>query len=947
MNSLRMYYQNVRGLNTKIRTGIRNRTTLFDYDIYALTETWIQENIESSEIFDDNYVVHRYDRKLSNEFSGGGGVLLAIKRHISAIRMNNWENEIPFENIWLRINSNGGKNLYINVIYLRSGFRTEHLNIYLNHISEVILAREPDSDFLIIGDFNLSCINWINMGNHCIASDTEGNNATNLIDTFMLTGIDQRNYLLNKYGKILDLVISNFNVHIKNASEIICKEDDYHPSLSIRLEFNRIQFMKPIKTWKRNFTKANFEIINDRLSIINWNKELDHENINTAVEKFYYIVNNVINNHVPFTKPRSVDFPKWFSNYLINRIHEKEKYHKLYKRHQTEAYKELFKAKRREVKYEKKKCYFNYFNNIETLVETNPKSFFAYTKSLKQSNNLPGMMQLKNEQTTNIKDTCNLFAKHFASVYIIPDGDNLMLRDVDETFMTANSNVIEKIIRSFDQNKLNSPDLIPMIFYMNTASNISEALSILFNLSIKTRKFPDKWKESLITPIYKSGEKSNIENYRPVSIISAASKIFERYLFNYIHDKTREFISDSQHGFSIGKSTLTNLMEYSDYLAENMIGGNQVDTIFTDMSKAFDKINHNTLLKKLETYGLNMGLIRLIESFLKGRVQRVCVHGAKSIEINPTSSVPQGSVLSPLLFVLFINDLPENIKCKILMFADDVKIYNRISGIDDARKLQNDLVELTKWCTINGLSLNTSKCYVMTTTRKLAQNVSLFNYNINGTPLNKVNSFKDLGVIFDSKFTFENQINSLITRSFKILGFLARSLNKFNNIKTYNILYNTYVRSILEYCSPIWSPHYATYIERIERVQRRFTKRIFYKFHFPMEKYEMRLIRLNMLSLEDRRLMFDELTLFKMLNNIIYTSIAHKINLNNPIRSMRRVNTFYLPFVTSNIEFFSTIVRIQRQHNEIFDSLALTNNSLNSFRNKVITDLYDHRPIEY
>lgn len=124
-----------------------------------------------------------------------------------------------------------------------------------------------------------------------------------------------------------------------------------------------------------------------------------------------------------------------------------------------------------------------------------------------------------------------------------------------------------------------------MIFYAKTASNISKALSVLFNLSIKTRKFPDKWKGSLITPIYKSGDKSNIENYRPVSIMSAASKIFERYLFSYIHDRTREFISKSQHGFSAGKSTLTNLMEYSHYLAENMIGGNQVDTIFTDMSK--------------------------------------------------------------------------------------------------------------------------------------------------------------------------------------------------------------------------------------------------------------------------------------------------------------------------------------------------------------------------
>lgn len=160
MNPIKIYHQNTRGLNTKIRKELRAKTILFNYDIYALTETWIQDNINSCEIFDENYIEHRHDCKLNNELSTVHlPVLIAIK--LSAIRLEKWENIIPFENIWLKINKNGGKNLYINFVYLRSGFVTEHLNIYLNHLSEIVLSKDPNAKFLIMGDFNLSCISWI------------------------------------------------------------------------------------------------------------------------------------------------------------------------------------------------------------------------------------------------------------------------------------------------------------------------------------------------------------------------------------------------------------------------------------------------------------------------------------------------------------------------------------------------------------------------------------------------------------------------------------------------------------------------------------------------------------------------------------------------------------------------------------------------------------------
>lgn len=947
MKNLKIYTQNTRGLNTKIKMGLRDRTSLFSFDMYALTETWLQSNIHSSELFDESFSVYRSDRKLSQSVQGGGGVLVALKNSISSIRIPQWENEIPFENVWLKINTNGNTKLFFNVIYLKSRFDPIHLKIYLDHLSDIILSREPNAKFVIMGDFNMSNITWESVGDHCVPLYYEGNSSGELINTLHLTSLNQLNAIKNNYNKTLDLVLSNVNLSVTHSNDLLVPEDPYHPALSINVDIANlnIKFMNAIKTPKRNFRKANYIELNQKLSNINWVKELDHDDVNVAVNKFYLLINGLIQKYVPLSTPRSDQFPIWFSKELIGLIREKEYYGKLMKHSNNIIYKQLFSKKRHEIKIIKKRNYFSYINNIEKNVVNNPKCFFSYTKSLKQSNRLPNSMHLLDDYSEDMHDTCNLFARHFSEVYVPGDTVDELVNDCTcNDYLSLNEHQITQIISTFDINKTNSPDLIPMLFYNKTANNIALPLKLLYNLSSRTSIYPDRWKTSIISPIHKSGDKSNIENYRPISIISAISKIFERAIHNHISIITKDLISIKQHGFRTGKSTLSNLLEYDDYLVNNMVKGSQVDTIFTDMSKAFDKVSHNILLKKLATFRLNKCLIKLIESFLKNRKQIVCVYGAKSSEIEPTSSVPQGSVLSPLLFSLFINDLPDNILCQILMFADDVKIFNKISNLNDARKLQNDIDQLFNWCRTNGLELNINKCYVMSTTRKLTPNVHLFNYNINSAPLIRVDAFKDLGVTFDSKHTFEEHVKSMCTRSFKTLGFIARSLYKFKNLGTYTALYSMYVRSSLEYCSPIWSPHYVTYVDQIERVQKRFTRKIFTKFHYPNEKYDMRLIRLELLSLFDRRMLTDELTFFKIYNKKIHTSLFENITHYNANINLRRRNLFYLPFVTTNIEYHSAINRMQRRHDEVFQNIELLNVSLDSFKRYAKYELFSRQP---
>lgn len=204
-------------------------------------------------------------------------------------------------------------------------------------------------------------------------------------------------------------------------------------------------------------------------------------------------------------------------------------------------------------------------------------------------------------------------------------------------------------------------------------------------------------------------------------------------------------------------------------------------------------------------------------------------------------------------------------------------------------------------------------------------------YTINEITLPKVSICKDLGVTFDSKLSFETHYKNISTRAYK-LGFISRSLNKFRLLSTYSTLYNTYVRSIIEYCSTIWNPHYGIYIHEIERIQKRFTRMIFRKFHYPYEPYKSRLLRLEMNSLENRRLMLDEIVLYKINAGSLVTPLKDTLSYYNINRVTRQNQTFYLPPVTTNIEFFAPMLRLQRQHNDSFNNVQLDDPSLNAFK---------------
>ncbi|CAB4019872.1 Hypothetical predicted protein, partial [Paramuricea clavata] len=285
------------------------------------------------------------------------------------------------------------------------------------------------------------------------------------------------------------------------------------------------------------------------------------------------------------------------------------------------------------------------------------------------------------------------FNQHFASVF---SGDTEEPRPQLPTFscpvlqdISLSPCEVAAALRSLDGSKATGPDEIPARLLKETAEQIAPSLTLLYNKSLETGVFPDEWKLANIVPIHKKDNKDHVENYRPISLLSIISKILERCVLIRLRDHLLLMLDRAQHGFIPGKSCVTQLVEVIDYIGSLLDSGKQTDVIYLDMSKAFDKVQHSLILDKLRQYNISGNLLNWFTSYLRGRRQRVTVLGATSKERKVTSGVPQGSILGPMLFLLYVNDLPKTVN-----FADDTKILKQVDNLQDTAGLQNDIISL-------------------------------------------------------------------------------------------------------------------------------------------------------------------------------------------------------------------------------------------------------------
>lgn len=417
---------------------------------------------------------------------------------------------------------------------------------------------------------------------------------------------------------------------------------------------------------------------------------------------------------------------------------------------------------------------------------------------------------------------------------------------------------VEKAILSLKPDSSPGEDEIPAIFLQKCAKTLSRPISEVLCSIHREGKLPHAWKTAIVIPIYKKGNKELPENYRPISLTSTLCKCMEKVLVSEITTFLLEnnIIPRSQHGFLPGRSTFTNLLSrFQEWTLAND-RSEPVDVFYLDFEKAFDKVPFMRLKHKLEHYGIRGELLKLVGDFFLDRQFHVRVGSATSRLRKVFSGVPQGSVLGPLLFLVYISDLPANLKCGRSIFADDTNCYS--NPLVNHVELQSDIQAIKQWTLTWQMPLNDRKCTIL----HLGANNPRYAYFVGAIQVSEVKEQKDLGIIVTEDLKWETHISCLIKKANSLIFLISRA---FKNLTPEMVLklYKAYIRPKLEYAQSIWNPYYAKDIEALERVQRRVTK-------LPVGlrdlSYEARLERLNLPTLYERRLRGDLIETFKIIS---------------------------------------------------------------------------------
>ena len=864
-----LFHLNIASLS-KHKDELETILTMINYkfDIMGITETKLKKN--SAPIIDIN--IEGYNCFSTPTEADKGGALIYV-----ADKFNNKPRKdldlIMYkanllESIFIEIINLKSKNVIIGCIYRHPSMDVNYFNNdYLQPLLEKL--SNEDKKIYLMGDFNIDLMNtytdletssfFDNLTSnlfvpHIIIPTRITETSKTLIDNIFSNSINFQDGISGNLTLSISDHLAQFLIIPDNCNEI--------PKKSIRF-----------KRDTRNFDKTNFNL---EIANINWSNIVSNEqDVNQSFNLFEHKINELIDKYIPLIKTTKKDLKQqlkpWITLDIQKSIARREKLRKKYIKAKNFEIKEEYHKKYKDLRnhivmlcrQSKKNYYQNYFTENANNIRNTWKGIKTIINIKDNRKTQPTSLIIDKEITNDPKKIANEFNKYFSSIAsqlqnkIYKEGcdfSKYLENSNEHNFFIKPTNKHELIIiiNKIITNKASGPHSVPNDILHLIKQNITEPLAEIINLSFVNGTYFNNLKISKVLPFYKDkGSKLECKNYRPISLLSNINKIIEKIMYNRLYNFLEKFncIYENQFGFRSHHSTNHALISLTEDI-RNAIDDNKFACgVFIDLQKAFDTVDHEILLKKLEHYGIRGISNNWFRSYLTNRKQFVSINGFDSNEVIMKLGVPQGSVLGPLLFLIYINDLNIAIKyCKTTHFADDT---NLVLTNHSPKKLQKqlniDLRLLTSWLRANKISLNSSKTELIIFRHPNKPLNYDFKIKINGKKLIPSRFVKYLGILIDSNLNWSFHIEVLTTKLSRAIGMLSK-IRHYVSKNTLRMIYFGIFSSLLTYGSQIWGQTKNKHVKRIENLQNKAIRVIhFAKFNAPSNQLykESRILKLS------------------------------------------------------------------------------------------------------
>lgn len=845
-------------------------------DVFGACETFLDTGISDSQVAINGYEFLRKDR-CSTQDKIGGGVILYYRNSLICKRKQ--ELEISnIETLWSELALPNSKHFLICTVYRPPNSPSGWIDLFEEELS---IAQTTGLEIILMGDFNIDVL-------HC-----SNNKWLNLVQLFDLTQmVTDPTRVTQTSSSIIDHVYSS---NPENISE--CFVPHYSISDHFPICFTRKINFKISKAEHTSTSYRCFKVFNEESFISDLSNELNtftlsQSDIDDDVTAWYVLIIKHLDRHAPLKTKRvkTKRLPDWYTPEIIQArkmrdISKSQKNWTDYKRYRNTTKHLIRKAKCK-----------HFSESVTNLKDT--KSIWQHLRSVNNkskvtTSSLPNELNIDNERITDSQDIAGKLNEYFTSVAKRLNQDDITSTSIDFTKLqhfistkvpentyfkipSITTQQVSSFIQNLDSSKATGLDGIGPRLLKMVNNIISPSIAALINKSLNVGKFPKQLKIAKVFPIFKSGSKSDPSNYRPISILPTISKIFEKHVNKHLMGYLNKYklIHECQSGFRQKHSCQTALVKLIDQWMACIDNGDIVGTLFIDFRKAFDMVDHSLLIKKLSLYKLSNTALDWFTSYLNTRLQTIVCDQNKTNFSQLQSGVPQGSILGPTLFLLFINDLPLFMNyCSTELFADDTTFHINGKTINEIEvKLQNDSKEANAWSKRNKMPINYDKTTSMTVgTRQRLRDTQQLDINIDDNIIVPVNKHKLLGIYIDENLLWTSHIDYLCSTISSRIS-LLKQLSTYVPTNVQKMYYQGYILPLIDYGSNTWGTTYKINIERLNKLQKR-AARIILKAEFTTPSSDM-FKELGWISVASRLDYNKAILTYKALNNLTPSYIS-------------------------------------------------------------------------